>query len=106
MPGPLHAPTILLLYPFRFRDPVTRNWVKGELRRRGARAGSALRRGSSWPPSRNMGGRSESRVTVAGSGYKGRYRSSGRRASNSAVGRMSALYVFTGHGHNFPNPLF
>ena len=28
MPGPLHAPTVLMLYPFRFRDPVTRKWVK------------------------------------------------------------------------------
>ena len=28
MPGPLHAPTVLLLYPFRFRDPVTHKWVR------------------------------------------------------------------------------
>jgi hypothetical protein len=28
MPGPLHAPTILVLYPFRFRDPLTHRWVK------------------------------------------------------------------------------
>ena len=28
MPGPLHAPSILVLFPFRFRDPVTRKWVK------------------------------------------------------------------------------
>ena len=28
MPGPLYAPTVLLLYPFRFRDPVTHKWVK------------------------------------------------------------------------------
>jgi hypothetical protein len=24
----LHAPTILLVYPFRFRDPLTRKWTK------------------------------------------------------------------------------
>jgi hypothetical protein len=29
MGGPLHAPTVLLLYPFRFRDPVTHKWVRG-----------------------------------------------------------------------------
>ena len=28
MLGPLHAPTVVLLYPFRFRDPVTHKWVK------------------------------------------------------------------------------
>jgi hypothetical protein len=28
MPGPLHAPTVLLLYTFRFRDPVQNKWVK------------------------------------------------------------------------------
>ncbi len=28
MPGPLYAPTVLLLYPFRFRDPVSQKWVK------------------------------------------------------------------------------
>ena len=28
MPGLLHAPTVLILYPFRFRDPVTRKWVR------------------------------------------------------------------------------
>jgi hypothetical protein len=28
MPGPLHAPTVLVLYRFRFRDPVTGKWVK------------------------------------------------------------------------------
>jgi len=28
MPGPLHAPTVLFLYPFRFRDPVSNKWVK------------------------------------------------------------------------------
>jgi hypothetical protein len=41
MPGPIHAPTVLVLYPFRFRDPVTRKWVmaryvaeRGELEQR------------------------------------------------------------------------
>ncbi len=28
MPGPLHAPTILVLFPFRFRDPVSGKWVR------------------------------------------------------------------------------
>ena len=28
MPGPLHAPLLLALYPFRFRDPVSGKWVK------------------------------------------------------------------------------
>ncbi len=28
MPGPLHAPTVRVLYPFRFRDPVTGKWIK------------------------------------------------------------------------------
>ncbi len=28
MCGPLHAPPLLVLYPFRFRDPVTHKWVK------------------------------------------------------------------------------
>lgn len=28
MPGPLHAPTVLVLYPFRFRDPVTGRWIR------------------------------------------------------------------------------
>ena len=28
MPGPLQAPTVLLLYPFRFRDPVSGKWVR------------------------------------------------------------------------------
>ncbi len=28
MPGPLHAPTVLFLYPFRFRDPVSGKWVR------------------------------------------------------------------------------
>lgn len=28
MPGPLYAPTVLLLYPFRFRDVVSGKWVK------------------------------------------------------------------------------
>ena len=28
MPGPLHAPLLLILYPFRFRDPVSNKWVK------------------------------------------------------------------------------
>jgi len=28
MPGPLHAPAVLLLDPFRFRDPVSHKWVK------------------------------------------------------------------------------
>ena len=29
MPGPLHAPLLLILYPFRFRDPVSGKWVRG-----------------------------------------------------------------------------
>ncbi len=29
MLGPRYAPTVLFLYPFRFRDPVTHKWVKG-----------------------------------------------------------------------------
>jgi hypothetical protein len=28
MPGLLHAPTVLMLYPFRFRDPMTHKWVR------------------------------------------------------------------------------
>ncbi len=28
MPGPLHAPLLLILYPFRFRDPVSGKWVR------------------------------------------------------------------------------
>ena len=28
MPGPLHAPSLLILYPFRFRDPVSGKWVR------------------------------------------------------------------------------
>jgi hypothetical protein len=28
MPGPLHAPTVLVLYYFRFRDPVSGKWVR------------------------------------------------------------------------------
>jgi hypothetical protein len=28
MPGPLHAPPLLILYPFRFRDPVSGKWVR------------------------------------------------------------------------------
>src|SRR4029453_17395477 len=28
MAGPLHAPPLLLLYPFRFRDPVSGKWVR------------------------------------------------------------------------------
>lgn len=28
MSGPLHSPTILVLYPFRFRDPLSRKWVE------------------------------------------------------------------------------
>ncbi len=28
MPGPLHAPTVLMFYPFRFRDLVTHKWVR------------------------------------------------------------------------------
>ena len=28
MPGPLHAPTVLVLYPFRFRDPVSGKWIE------------------------------------------------------------------------------
>ena len=28
MPGPLHAPPLLILFPFRFRDPVSGKWVR------------------------------------------------------------------------------
>jgi len=28
MPGPLHAPTVLFCYPFRYRDPLSGKWVK------------------------------------------------------------------------------
>src|SRR5947207_13888925 len=28
MRGPLHIPTVLLCYPFHFREPVTHNWVR------------------------------------------------------------------------------
>jgi hypothetical protein len=28
MPGPLHAPPLLILFPFRFHDPVSRRWVR------------------------------------------------------------------------------
>ena len=28
MPGPLHAPLLLVLHPFRFCDPVSHKWVK------------------------------------------------------------------------------
>jgi hypothetical protein len=28
MPGPLHAPDVLSLYPFRFRDPVSGKWQR------------------------------------------------------------------------------
>ena len=28
MPGPVHAPSVLVLFPFRFRDPVSGKWVK------------------------------------------------------------------------------
>ncbi len=28
MPGPQHAPSILILYPFRFRDPLSGKWVR------------------------------------------------------------------------------
>ena len=28
MPGPLHAPALLVLYPFRFRDALTGKWVR------------------------------------------------------------------------------
>ena len=28
MSGPLHAPAVLVLFPFRFRDPVTHQWVR------------------------------------------------------------------------------
>jgi hypothetical protein len=28
MSGPLHTPTVLVLYPFRFRDLVTGKWVR------------------------------------------------------------------------------
>jgi hypothetical protein len=32
MPGPLHAPTVLFLFPFRYRDPRSRKWVKARYR--------------------------------------------------------------------------
>jgi len=28
MPGPLHAPPLLILYAFRFRDRVSGRWVR------------------------------------------------------------------------------
>ena len=28
MPGPLHFPAILVLFPFRFRDPISGKWVR------------------------------------------------------------------------------
>ncbi len=28
MPGPLHAPLLLVLYPFRFRDALSGRWVR------------------------------------------------------------------------------
>ena len=28
MSGPLHAPQVLVLFPFRFRDPVSGKWVR------------------------------------------------------------------------------
>ena len=28
MPGPLHAPPLLILFPFRFHDPVSHRWIK------------------------------------------------------------------------------
>ena len=28
MPGPLHSPPILILFPLRFRDPVSGKWVR------------------------------------------------------------------------------
>lgn len=28
MPGPLHAPHVFVLYPFRFRDHVSGKWVR------------------------------------------------------------------------------
>jgi hypothetical protein len=28
MPGPLFAPSILVLFPIRFRDPVSGKWVR------------------------------------------------------------------------------
>ena len=28
MPGPLHAPHVLVLFPFHFRDPVSGKWVR------------------------------------------------------------------------------
>ena len=28
MPGPLHAATLLILHPFRFRDPLSGKWVR------------------------------------------------------------------------------
>lgn len=28
MPGPPHFPALLILYPFRFRDPVSGKWVR------------------------------------------------------------------------------
>ena len=30
MPGPLHAPLLLILYPFRFRDTLTGKWVRAK----------------------------------------------------------------------------
>ena len=30
MPGPLHAPPLLILFPFRFRDPVSGKWVRAQ----------------------------------------------------------------------------
>lgn len=32
MPGPLHAPTVLFLYPFRYRDPLSGKWVRARYR--------------------------------------------------------------------------
>jgi len=28
MPGPLHLPPLLILFPFRFRDTLTGNWMR------------------------------------------------------------------------------
>jgi hypothetical protein len=28
MPGPLHFPALLILYPFRFRDTLTGKWER------------------------------------------------------------------------------
>ena len=32
MPGPLHVPRIIALFPFRYRDPLTGKWVRARYR--------------------------------------------------------------------------